>query len=178
MNLKLEERQQKLDRYKNAYNQLADALDRYPEVMWAFKPGPARWSIREIVVHIVDSEANSYIRCRRAVAEPGAAVMAYDEDQWATGLDYQNQDPKAALELFKHLRGMSYSLIKKLPDSAWSSTIEHPENGTMSLDDWLAVYANHVAEHIYQIQATHDAWLAAKKGKPYDPSGSLFRHIQ
>ena len=46
MNLKLEERQQKLDRYKNAYNQLADALDRYPEVMWAFKPGPARWSGR------------------------------------------------------------------------------------------------------------------------------------
>ena len=173
-----DERQQKLDLYKKAYQHLAGALDRYPEDMWEFKPGPERWSIREIVVHIADSEANSYIRCRRAVAEPGAAVMAYNEDQWATGLGYQDQDPRAALELFKHLRGMTYSLIEGLPDSAWSQTIEHPENGTMKLDDWLVVYANHVPEHIYQIQATHDAWLAAKKGQPRDPAGSLFTHIQ
>ncbi len=87
------ERQQKLDLYKNAYDQLAGTLNRYPEGMWDFKPGPDRWSIREIVVHIADSEANSYIRCRRAIAEPGAAVMAYDEDQWATGLGYQDQHP-------------------------------------------------------------------------------------
>ena len=176
--MKPKERQQKLDLYKNAYDQLADALDRYPEDMRDFKPGPDRWSIREIVVHIADSEANSYIRCRRAIAEPGAAVMAYDENQWATGLGYRDQDPRAALELFRHLRRMTYSLIKNLPDSAWSNTIEHPENGTMTLDDWLVVYANHVPEHIYQIQATHDGWLAAKKGQPRDPAATLFRHIQ
>lgn len=173
-----EERQQKLDLYKNAYDQLAAALDRYPEDMWDFKPGPDRWSIREILVHITDSEANSYIRCRRAIAEPGAAVMAYDENQWAMGLGYQDQDPKAALALFKHLRWMTYTLVKGLPVSAWSNTIEHPENGTMTLDDWLVIYANHVPEHIYQIQATHDAWLAAKKGQPRNPAESLFQRMQ
>ncbi len=173
-----EERQTKLDLYSNAYDQLAGALDRYPEGMWDFKPGPDRWSIREIVVHIADSEANSYIRGRCAIAEPGAAVMAYNEDQWASNLGYQDQDPRAALELFRHLRRMTYRLIKDLPDSAWARTIEHPENGTMTLDDWLVVYANHVPEHIYQIQATHDAWLAARKGRPQDPAASLFRHIQ
>ncbi len=172
-----EERQQKLTLYANAYDQLASALEKYPEDMWDFKPGPERWSIREILVHITDSEANSYIRCRRAVAEPGAAVMAYDEDQWARGLGYADQDPKAALALFKHLRRMTYALIRGLPDAVWSNTIDHPENGVMTLDDWLVVYANHVSEHIYQIQATHDAWLAAKKGKPRNPQESLFQHI-
>ncbi len=173
-----DERQQKLTLYANAYDQLSSALENYPEDMWDFKPGPERWSIREILVHITDSEANSYIRCRRAIAEPGSAVMAYDEDQWARGLGYADQDPQAALALFKHLRGMTYNLVKGLPDAAWANTIDHPENGIMTLDDWLGVYANHVPEHIYQIQATHDAWLAAKRGKPRNPAESLFRHIQ
>jgi hypothetical protein len=176
--LNSEERQQKLALYGKAYDQLASALGNYPEDMWDYKPGPQRWSIREIIIHIADSEANSYIRCRRAIAEPGAGVMAYDENQWALKLDYPDQDPQAALALFKHLRQMTYDLVRRLPEATWSNTIEHPENGSMTLDDWLGVYANHIPEHIYQIQATHDAWLAAKKGQPRNPEESLFQHIQ
>ncbi len=173
-----EERRQKLARYRDAHDLLARALEKFPEAMWDYKPGPERWSIREIILHITDSEANSYIRCRRAIAEPGAAVMAYDEDQWARGLSYADQDPQAALALFKHLRGMTYDLVKELPDGVWSNTIDHPENGLMTLGDWLVVYANHVPEHIDQIQATHDAWLAERKGQPRNAAESLFRHFQ
>jgi len=39
--------------------------------MWQYRPAPDRWTIHEIVVHIADSEANSYIRCRRCLAEKG-----------------------------------------------------------------------------------------------------------
>jgi hypothetical protein len=173
-----EERRQKLAQYAKAGDQLTGALGSYPEDMWGYKPGPERWSIREILVHIADSEANSYVRCRRAIAEPGAVVMAYDENQWARELGYGDQDPKAALELFKLLRRMTYNLVQGLPDAVWSNTIDHPENGIMTLDDWLAVYSNHVPEHIYQIQATHDAWLAEKKGQPRNPAESLFQHMQ
>ncbi len=173
-----EERQKKLAIYRNAYSQLVDALEKFPEDMWDYKPGPERWSIREIILHITDSEANSYVRCRRAIAEPGAAVMAYDEDQWARGLGYADQDPQAALALFRHLRGMTYDLVKRLPEATWSNTIDHPENGIMTLDDWLGVYANHVPEHIAQIQATHDAWRAERSGRPRDSDASLFRHFK
>jgi hypothetical protein len=172
-----DQRRKKLALYAQAYNQLAAALERYPQEMWDYKPGPERWSIREILVHIADSEANSYIRCRRAIAEPGGGVMAYDEDQWARALNYADQDPQAALAVFKHLRRMTYQLVKGLPESAWSHTIDHPENGIMTLDDWLVVYANHVPEHIYQIQATHDAWQAAEKGRPRNPDETLFQHL-
>ena len=178
MTLNTEERRQKLALYRDAHDQLVNALESYPEDMWDYKPGPERWSIREIILHITDSEANSYIRCRRAIAEPGAAVMAYDEDQWARGLSYADQDPQAALALFKHLRGMTYDLVKELPDGVWSHTIDHPENGLMTLGDWLGVYANHVPEHIDQIQATHDAWLADRKGQPRNTAESLFRHFR
>ena len=53
------------------------------------------------MVHIADSEANSYIRCRRLIAEPGQALMAYAENQWAETLNYPGQSVEDALQLFR-----------------------------------------------------------------------------
>jgi hypothetical protein len=160
--------------YGQASDLLLSALKQFPKEMWTYKPGPNRWSIHEIIVHIADSEANSYIRCRRFIAEPGKTVMAYDENRWADLLNYPGQHPEDALELFRWLRRMSHQLIKDLPDAVWANMVDHPENGLMTLDDWLSVYTNHVPEHVQQMQATHAAWLAERKGRRPDPEASLF----
>lgn len=154
-----EERTRQIESYGNAYAQLVDALRQFPKEMWHFKPSPDRWSVHEIVVHIADSEANSYVRCRRFIAEPGKTVMAYDENVWAESLRYHDQSTDEALELFKWLHLRSCNLIKSLPESVWSNTVYHPENGTMTLDDWLGVYERHIPEHIQQMQAIHEAWI-------------------
>ena len=51
----------------------ADQLDvKYPE----------GWSARQIIHHLADSEAQSYARLRRLVAEPGTLIQGYDEGAW------------------------------------------------------------------------------------------------
>jgi uncharacterized damage-inducible protein DinB len=170
-----EERNQKINEYASAYDLLTKALANIPGEIWQYKPGPERWSIHEIILHIADSEANSYVRCRRFIAESGLSVMAYDEDTWARELRYHDLSPEDAIELFKCLRQLTYQLIQSLPSNTWANTVEHPENGTMTLDDWLEIYANHVTEHIQQIKATHNAWLAEQEGQAPDPDKSLFK---
>src|SRR5689334_25206645 len=105
-------RAHKILSYGNAYALLVDTLRHFPREMWHFKPAPDQWSIHEIVIHLTDSEANSYIRCRRCIAEPGQAVMAYDEAQWAAALRYRDQHVEAALDLFKALRVQTSQLIR------------------------------------------------------------------
>ena len=173
-----EERKQKIEEYASAHDQLVIALKGVPREAWQYKPGPERWSIHEIILHIADSEVNSYVRCRRFIAEPGLSVMAYDENRWAKELNYHDQLTDDAVALLKFLRQMSYRLIKSLPESAWSNTVEHPENGTMTLDDWLEIYTNHIPEHIRQIQETHNAWVAEQKGHAPDPEKSLFKFVK
>ena len=95
------ERTEKIAHYGNAYNLLTDALTRFPREMWHFRPSSDDWTIHEIVVHITDSEANSYIRARRLIAEPGKDLMAYDEMQWARALDYHRVSIEEAVELFR-----------------------------------------------------------------------------
>ena len=154
------DRRQKIESYRNAYDQLVEALDQFPGEMWQFRDEHGCWSIHEHVIHITDSEANSYIRCRRLIAEPGRTLMDYDENRWATALDYHEQDIDDTLNLFKWLRGKSYTLIKSLPESAWTNTAYHPENGDTTLDDWLDTYEAHVREHIEYMQQNLEAWQA------------------
>jgi len=154
------ERQQKIESYGNAYTKLVAALQQLPKEMWQFRAAPGDWTIHEIVVHITDSEVNSYIRCRRFIAEPGKPLLAYDEEQWAKALAYHSQSTDDALALFKWLRRNTYQIIRGLPESTWVNSAYHPENGTMNLDDWLDVYERHVPEHIAQMERVYQAWLA------------------
>jgi len=154
------ERNTLIESYGQAYTTLTTALNKYSKEMWQWKPAPEKWSIHEIIIHIADSEANSYIRCRRFIAEPGSGVYGYDENKWATALDYHSQSIDEALGLFKHLRHTSYLLIKKQEEQIWlTATVEHSENGNMTFEQWLKVYEEHVPVHIRQMERTYQAWL-------------------
>ena len=156
------DRSSKIEAYGQAYATLVEGLKQFPREMWRYKPAPDQWSIHETLVHITDSEANSYVRCRRFVAEPGSTVMGYDEMRWAATLDYHAQSTDEALELFKWLRYASYQLIKTLPQAVWANTAYHTESGLMTMDDWLDIYTRHIPEHLAQMQTVFAAWQAQK----------------
>ncbi len=153
-----EQRARKIESYGSGYEQLVSALDNFPWEMWTFRDEHGCWSIYEHLIHIADSEANSYIRCRRLIAEPGKSLMAYDENQWANELAYHHQDITDTLELFRWLRRKTFALIKELPEATWRQSAYHPENGNMTLDDWLDVYESHVPEHLQFMQENYAAW--------------------
>ena len=153
-----QERQEQIESYGRAYDRLVAALRGFPRQMWAYRPEPDDWTIHEIVVHIADSEVNSYVRGRRLIAEPGSEVLGYDEAGWAKRLDYHAQDPQAALELFRHLRRSTWLLIRDLPQEVWSHTVVHSESGRMTFDNWLHTYERHVPEHIAQMRAIYETW--------------------
>ena len=158
------ERNDLIQSYGHAYNLLKEALKKYPQEMWQWKPAPEKWSIHEVIIHIADSEANSYIRCRRFIAEPGSGVYGYDENKWAKSLDYHHQSTDEALDLFRVLRDTTYKLIKRVPDEVWlTATVEHSENGRMNFEQWLKVYEEHIPVHIRQMDRNYQAWLDNKK---------------
>ncbi|MGH2541912.1 MAG: DinB family protein [Ardenticatenaceae bacterium] len=144
-----------LEQYDAGYARVVEVLEVLPRDAWHFKPAPECWSIHEIIIHLADSEAAGYFRCRKLIAEPGSTITPYDEQRWAEAFNYPAQDTEQALELFRLLRSSTYSLLKQLPDSVWSHSIHHPERGTMTLTDWLQSWTNHVAIHTSQMLQTY-----------------------
>ena len=164
MPLSPETRALKIASYGGAYETLVAGLQKFPSAMWDFRDECGCWSIREHLAHIADSETNSYIRCRRLIAEPGQPLMAYDENRWANALRYADLSAENAMELFRLLRRQTCELIRTLPESAWANTCYHPENGAMTLDDWLLVYEAHIPEHLGFMQENYAAWLQSGRG--------------
>jgi len=154
----MQDREQKIELYGKGYQQLIDALPRFPQEMWDFKPSPDRWSLHEMLIHIADSDANAYVKCRKLIAQPGKPVNDYNQDAWSNVLDYKGQSVENALELFKLIRKTTYDLLRNTPDIIWVKATGYAEEGTITLDDWLDIYANHIPDHIKQMEKNYVAW--------------------
>ena len=58
------------------------------------KPAPDKWSIAEILAHLVDAEIVGSWRMRQVLGNNGATLQAFDQNMWAKTFDYAHRDPK------------------------------------------------------------------------------------
>jgi hypothetical protein len=157
------EREQLIEKYRTAFDEFFTALNAIPKEAWLFKPAPKEWSVHQVIIHLADSETNSYLRARRLVAEPGQPVMSYDQDVWADKLDYHSTNIDDALETTRLVRKLTYDLLKRLPDSVWTNTVVHPEySEPYTFEKWLRTYADHPRVHASQITENYRLWKEQK----------------
>lgn len=127
-----------------------------------FSPAPGKWSVRQIVCHLADSEMVGRDRISRVIAEDNPTIIGYDQDAWAEKLDYRTRKFSQALETFRRIRGENYELLKNQPAEAWARIGTHNQRGPVSLGDMLRIYAEHAEKHALQIRAARDAYKAAR----------------
>ena len=152
-------RAEALELLRQGHDLVKAALETVPPEAIDFKPGPARWTVREVVVHLADSEASSFMRLRKLIAENGSSVLSYDQDAWAQELHYTEMDMDEALALFKLLRHANWKLVSETSEIVWAThSVNHPDTGSYTLDDWLRIYSQHVPGHIKQIENNVSAW--------------------
>ncbi len=121
-------------------------------------PEPGKWSIRQIVAHLADSEIVTAHRFRAVLAQENPTLTAYDQEAWARNLDYARRKPAASLETFRRTRAENYELIKSLPEAAFERTGNHTERGPVTLRALLEIFAGHAETHARQAQAIRDRY--------------------
>jgi hypothetical protein len=113
------------------------------------------WSARQIIHHVADSEAQSYARIRRLMAEPlGAVIQAYDEAAWANNpkLGYEELDVKNSFAVFSAVRASTLDLITRMDSSDLDRYGQHSESGRYPVSTWFQSYVRHPDEHADQLQ--------------------------
>ncbi len=151
-----------LIKYAKGPAQLRTALERYPKESLDFKPGPGKWSIQDIILHVAETEVHFYLRGRTIVNEPGTAIRPFDQDLWARSLDVSAQPLGEAVELVRLLREMTARQLRALPEAAWERHGVHPEKGKITLERWLEICVGHLDTHLAQLERTHQAFLAKR----------------
>jgi hypothetical protein len=112
------------------------------------------WTVAQNVHHLPDSHMNSYIRCKLMATEDNPPLKPYDQALWAAFPDAQIADISGSLALLRNLHARWVRFWEQLPEVAWSRTGVHQNDGVVTLEDMLRLYAAHGEAHIDQITHT------------------------
>ncbi|MGE0449345.1 MAG: DinB family protein [Vicinamibacterales bacterium] len=150
--------------YKDGYRAVAEALAGAPEDELDTAPAEGKWTAREIVHHLADSEMTSAVRLRLLLATPSPHIVGYDQDEFARKLHYRERPIEASLDAFNAARRSTAELLDLMSEAEWLREGIHSEHGAYSVHKWLELYAPHAHLHAEQILVARDAARKKKLG--------------
>jgi uncharacterized damage-inducible protein DinB len=120
---------------------------------------PEGWTVRQLVHHVPDSHMNAYVRTRLALTEENPTIKPYDETKWAELSDAKTAPVDVSLTMLETLHARWVALLRSMTPAQFSRKLNHPENGPMTLDAMIALYAWHGPHHV-----AHVAELRKREG--------------
>lgn len=158
------ERQQLIRQYELGFDEVERALADFPSEQLTAKLIPGKWSASEIVHHLADSEMRAAVRLRQLLTEDRPVIQAYDQELYATRLNYNARDIAPALEAFRGARSTTAQLLAHMSDEDWAREGTHPEHPRYTADNWLEIYAAHAHNHAAQIRRLREALKTEVRG--------------
>jgi hypothetical protein len=152
-------RKELIDKYKDGYRAVADALAGIDDTGLDARPAPGKWSAREIVHHLGDSEMTSAIRLRLILVEDRPEIRGYDQEAFARKLHYDRPYQKS-LEAFRYARETTAEILDRMTAADWTREGTHTEHGRYTVERWLEIYAEHAHNHADQIRRARAAAAA------------------
>lgn len=148
-------RRQLIEKYKDGHRVVTEALKGLKDRDFDVRL-PGKWSIREIIHHLADSEMLAAVRLRRLVAEDRPGIRAADVGGYVRRLFY-DRPAQTSLELFRVVRTSTVEILERMTDADWAREGVHSETGRFTAEKWLEVFSQHADTHAEQITRTRTA---------------------
>ena len=138
------------DAVRNATSNLTDAQLSRPEA-------PGKWSLRQVVQHLADSDLVWGYRLRLVLAQDRPPLTGYDQDLWSQRLHYERAPMDEALDRFAVLRRSNLWLLSNLSPDDLQRVGVHAERGEESVSHMIRMYAGHDLLHLRQLARIREA---------------------
>lgn len=112
---------------------------------------PGKWSSKQVLQHLADSELVWGYRLRMVLAEDRPPLTGYDQDLWAARLRYDEVEAEQALEEFLVLRRANLRLLRRVPRADLMRVGVHAERGEETVEHMMRLYAGHDLLHLRQL---------------------------
>jgi hypothetical protein len=117
-----------------------------------FKPSPEKWSAREVLHHLTDSEIVLAYRLRTLLSEREPILKAFDQNSWSATLAPEREELAFMKGAFEANRNLTIRLLKKIPAALWEKKGVHEEAGEMRTYDLVMRNTSHCLRHLEQLQ--------------------------
>lgn len=112
---------------------------------------PDGWTVKQVVHHVADSHANSFIRFKLGITEDVPAIKPYMEDKWAELADSKHAPIELSLSMIDGLHARWGLILNAMSAEDFERNLFHPEHGEVSLNYMLSLYDWHCRHHLAHI---------------------------
>jgi hypothetical protein len=114
-----------------------------------------RWSVKEILGHLVDSASNNHQRIVRLEISNDLSFPDYqsDNEKWVDAQGYQEEDWNELIWLWKYFNLHLAHVIEHVGADALSHLWRNASNQPIRLGDLILDYLSHLKMHLDQIES-------------------------
>lgn len=151
-----------INEYTNGYNLITQAINDVSDEELVYRPNEKSWNIKEVVIHLADSETVVVYRIKKIISEEEPLLNLMHQELWTKKLNYIDLDYRPYLELFRALRETTAMQLRTLEESDFYRIGIHETLGKISLKELIERYIEHVVGHVNQINRIKEEYKKQK----------------
>jgi hypothetical protein len=122
---------------------------------WEQRYAPGKWTARQVIVHLAQTELALTARVRFAASQDGYVAQPIAQDDWLPLDDHA--DARTALDAYSALRKLNVIMFGNMTPVQRTRSFTHPEYGQLT-PEWVAAQlAGHDLHHLKQLQSITSA---------------------
>jgi hypothetical protein len=121
-------------------------LEPLPESRGDFRYAPGKWSVKEMLGHVIDTERVFGYRALRFARSDETPLPGFEQDDWIPRSGYDARTLRSLLDEHRAVRGATNAFFENLPEEAWSR-VGTANNARMSVRAAAFVIAGHERHH-------------------------------
>ncbi|RAV08174.1 DinB family protein [Paenibacillus contaminans] len=154
------DRQSSIHYYEQTAVKIRQSVEGISEQLITWKPGPDKWSIQEIIGHLMDSNIVNSYRIRKIISEPVTPIVTFAHEEWVNEQQFNETPLAEILDAYDALTRYNALLLKKLTEEQWQKfgmKVEEQISIAHIIDKFIC---NHVEKHLGQIERNKSQYEA------------------
>jgi len=148
ISIKTKELEELIEIFKNDYSNLDESLAE-------IKLSQDKWTLKEIIGHLIDSASNNHQRFIRLQLSCDIELPDYKCEEWIKIQNHQNMKFSDLLNLFICINKLMANIISNINESSLQNKwhVAWDENSSfITLDDLITHYISHIKSHLIHFQ--------------------------